>query len=71
MSMVTRKPDIEIMLDMEAMTVSTGDTAFTFAIPESYRQSLISGSWDTTSALLANKDLIEKKIAELPYIAGY
>ena len=40
-------------------------------MPESYRQSLASGAWDTTSALLANKDLIERKIGELPYITGY
>jgi hypothetical protein len=38
---------------------------------ESYRQSLVSGSWDTTAALLANKDLIAKKKGELPYITGY
>lgn len=71
MSAVIANPEIEIEVDLEKKTVKAGDTQFTLAIPESYRQSLVTGAWDTTTALLANKDLVEKKLKELPYVAGY
>ncbi len=71
MSAVTGNPDTEIELDLEKETVKTDNTAYTLTMPESYRRSLVSGAWDTTTALLANKDLVEKKLKELPYVTGY
>lgn len=71
MSSVNENPAGEIVLNLEKKSVSLGDTVYTFNMPESYRESLVSGSWDTTAALLENKDLIDKKLDELPYVAGY
>ncbi len=71
MSSVNENPAGEIVLNLEKKSVSLGDTVYTFKMPESYRESLVSGSWDTTAALLENKDLIDKKLDELPYVAGY
>jgi hypothetical protein len=53
------------------MSVTAGEATFTLTMSDSYRKSLISGAWDTTGTLLANRELIEKKAQELPYIAGY
>ncbi len=71
MSKVSENPAVEIEVDLEKKTVSSGTTSFALTMPESYRQSLVSGAWDITAALLANKDLVEKKMKELPYITGY
>lgn len=71
MNLVSGNPQTEIELDLESRTVRAAVLSFSIVIPESYRQSLVTGAWDTTALLLANRELIEKKMSELPYIAGY
>ena len=38
---------------------------------ESYRRSLISGTWDSTATLIANRDDIENKAKNLPYMHNF
>ena len=71
MTEVAAEPTTEIDIDLETLTVTMKDRSFTFNMPESYRQSLLAGTWDTTATLLLSADLIEKTAAGLPYIAGY
>ncbi len=71
MSIVRGDPESDIILDMESGTVKARDKSFSFAMPESYRRSLTSGTWDTTASLLANADLTERTAVKLPYISGY
>ena len=37
-------------------------------IKETSKKMFLSGEWDATSKLLENKDLIENKLNDLPYI---
>ena len=71
MNLASGNPETELELDLENKKVSAADVSFSITIPESYRQSLVTGAWDTTALLLANRELIEKKMSELPYVAGH
>ena len=71
MAAVDENPETEVGLDLEKKRVSAGEASFSFTMPEPYRQSLTSGTWDTAATLLENRELVEKKAKELPYIAGY
>ena len=41
---------------------------FNLEIKETSKKMFLSGEWDATSKLLENKDLIENKLKDLPYI---
>ncbi len=71
MTAVDNNPETEVVIDLEKKSVTAGEASFAFTMPEPYRQSLTSGTWDTTATLLENRDLVEKKATALPYIAGY
>ncbi|MBN1836817.1 MAG: 3-isopropylmalate dehydratase small subunit [Spirochaetales bacterium] len=71
-----REPDMEIVVDLEAKAVRVergGGAAerFPLEMPEGDRQSLISGSWDTTSVLLGNLEAIRRTAARLPYVGDF
>ncbi len=59
---------LTLTVDLEAKTVTCGDLTVDVDIPESSRQALVEGSWDTTAQLLANKPDIEKTAAAIPYM---
>ena len=67
-AMVEADPGVEITLDLESLTVSAGGTRVSFTMPDSDRKSLVSGTWDTTAMLLANRDSIRATAARIPYI---
>jgi len=56
--------DIDIS-EAEAIAI---DCKFKLEIKSSSRNMFLSGEWDATSTLLKNKDLIEEKILQLPYV---
>ena len=49
-------------------TASSKDLKFNLDIKETSRKMFLSGEWDTTSKLIENNDLIEKKLNDLPYL---
>ena len=55
-------------IDLFNSTAIAKDLKLNLEIKESAKKMFLSGEWDATSTLLANKSLIEKKINELPYI---
>lgn len=65
---VESDPQSEIVLNLESKTVTCGDLAVDVDIPESSRQALTEGTWDTTAQLLANQPDIEKTAAAIPYL---
>lgn len=71
MNLVEDQPDSEIHIDLEKKTVTAGGYHIPFDIPDSSRKVLLSGTWDTTSVLLANKERIEKTAAAIPYVSGF
>jgi 3-isopropylmalate/(R)-2-methylmalate dehydratase small subunit len=55
-------------IDIKNSSAKSKDLNFNLNIKESSRKVFISGEWDATSTLLENKNLIENKFNQLPYI---
>ena len=65
---IDANPSQDIIIDLEALTVSYGDTNIAITIPESARTALTSGKFDPLSELLENIPAIEKVAEALPYV---
>ena len=55
-------------IDLKNLSAKSKDLNFNLEIKESSRKMFLSGEWDATSTLLDNKNLIENKFNQLPYI---
>jgi len=55
-------------IDLKKSLAKSTDLNFNLEIKESSRKMFLSGEWDATSTLLDNKNLIENKFNQLPYI---
>ena len=55
-------------IDLKNSIAKSKDLNFNLEIKESSRKMFLSGEWDATSTLLDNKNLIENKFNQLPYI---
>ncbi len=55
-------------INLKNSLVKSKDLNFTLEIKESSRKMFLSGEWDATSTLLKNKNLIENKFNDLPYL---
>ena len=55
-------------IDLNHSSAKSIDLNFNLEIKESSRKMFLSGEWDATSTLLDNKNLIENKFNQLPYI---
>ena len=71
MTTVENDPLAEVEVDLESGAVRCGSASYTIEFVETYRQSLVSGNWDSTAVLLSNKDGIDRTVARLPYMSGF
>lgn len=71
MTIVENDPLAEIEVDLESGAVRCGSTTYPIEFVETYRQSLVSGNWDSTAVLLSNRGEIERTVARLPYMSGF
>jgi 3-isopropylmalate/(R)-2-methylmalate dehydratase small subunit len=71
MDTVELDPSQEVVVDLEARTVTSRAGTARLAIPDGVRDQLLAGSWDATSVLLAAGDAIEATGAALPYVSGF
>ena len=55
-------------IDLKNSIAKSKDLNFNLEIEESSRKMFLSGEWDATSTLLKNKNLIENKFNDLPYL---
>ena len=55
-------------IDLKNSKAKSKDLNFNLEIKESSRKMFLSGEWDATSTLLKNKNLIENKFNDLPYL---
>ncbi|MDA9701111.1 3-isopropylmalate dehydratase small subunit [Prochlorococcus sp. AH-736-L23] len=55
-------------IDLKNSLAKSKDLSLNLEIKESSRKMFLSGEWDATSTLLNNKNLIENKFNQLPYI---
>ncbi|MBN2737683.1 MAG: 3-isopropylmalate dehydratase small subunit [Spirochaetales bacterium] len=61
-------PDSSVSIDLEDQLVKISGKKFPFQMPQSSLKSLLDGKWDSMAELLSNKEAIEKKYQELPYL---
>jgi 3-isopropylmalate/(R)-2-methylmalate dehydratase small subunit len=65
-------PRGDFTLDIRAKTLAYGaGKSMPIAIPESSRQALIEGSWDSTAMLRGNLDKVKTVASKLPYMTGF
>ena len=60
--------DLFLEIDLFESTAKAEELKFNLEIKETSKKMFLSGEWDATSKLLENKDLIENKLNDLPYI---
>jgi 3-isopropylmalate/(R)-2-methylmalate dehydratase small subunit len=65
-----RSPVTEIVVDLEAMTVTAAGRSFDITLPPAVRGAFLDGSWDATGLLLENYDDVRAVAARLPYVSG-
>jgi 3-isopropylmalate/(R)-2-methylmalate dehydratase small subunit len=66
---VEAKPDTQITIDLEKMTVRTCcDLEFPEKMPESAREALVSGRWDPIQELIDNDAAINDRAKALHYV---
>ena len=67
-SMVQSDPSLDLVIDLEAKTVTCGGVIFTVEMPNGAREALINGKWDTIGELAAKGDAIDATAASLAYV---
>jgi 3-isopropylmalate/(R)-2-methylmalate dehydratase small subunit len=65
------RPETPMHLNLQAKTLTLGKDQFKVQIPESRRQALIEGTWNSTALLLSNLPLARKTAGALPYQKGF
>ncbi len=68
---VEQNPQTTYTVDLEAKTLTCGEQKIPIDLPETYRNALITGSWDSTSLLRANLENVKKTAHKLPYVSGF
>lgn len=71
MKRVEENPRTEYTVDLESKTLSYGSHKIAIDLPETYRNALTTGSWDSTAMLRANLEQVKKTAAKLPYMTGF
>ena len=71
MAAVNADPALAIVIDLPSSSITAGTRRFSFTMPESDKESLVTGQWDTTAVLLANQGAIRATAARLPYVNGF
>jgi 3-isopropylmalate/(R)-2-methylmalate dehydratase small subunit len=69
-SWVEDNPDGEIDVDVEAETVTYGDTTVDVTVDDAQRKALVEGVWDTTALMGANGNAVRETGESLPYVTG-
>ena len=68
MKSVEQNPRTEFTVDLESKTISYGNQRIAIDLPETYRNALTTGSWDSTTLLRANLEQVKKTASKLPYM---
>ena len=71
MQAVEVEPRTIFGLDLQGKTISFGEHKIAVDLPETHRNALTSGSWDSTAMLRANLSEVKKTARKLPYINNF
>lgn len=66
-SLVESQPDADLVIDLEAKTVTCANQAFPMTMKESAREALVSANYDPLDTLLGGRDEIDAVAAKLGY----
>ncbi|MGI9432711.1 MAG: 3-isopropylmalate dehydratase small subunit [Myxococcota bacterium] len=64
-------PSQEVVVDVEARTVTCRAGSFAGSVPDGTRMQLLEGTWNATAVLLEAGDAIDATAGSIPYVAGY
>jgi 3-isopropylmalate/(R)-2-methylmalate dehydratase small subunit len=70
MQLVEMDPSVRLVVDLEGMRVSVGETNFALTLPSAARESFLDGTWDATGLLLDRFEEVEAVAKRLPYVSG-
>ena len=65
---IEANPDGTIDIDVEAATVTYGDTTIDVEIDGAMQEALVDGIWDTTALMYSNRSKVDETVADLPYV---
>lgn len=68
---VSRRPEQEVLLDVEDRQVRLDERTFPTMIPDGVRNQLLTGTWNAMGVLLEARDEIDRVARSLPYVNGY
>jgi len=71
MDSVVLDPEQEVVVDLEARTVSSRAGTFAAKLPDGVRRQLLEGSWNATQVLLDAGDAIEAAAARIAYLGDF
>ena len=71
MDSIEIEPTQELVIDLEAQTVTSARGSVSCSIDPGTRKQLLEGAWDATGLLVDAGDAIEATAARLPYMAGF
>jgi 3-isopropylmalate/(R)-2-methylmalate dehydratase small subunit len=71
MKAVDQNPKTQFTVDIEKKTITFGEQRIVIDLPETYRNALTSGSWDSTALLRANLAQVKNTAARLPYMNDF
>lgn len=71
MTLCESSPGVCFEVDLKSMVVRAGEFECKAGIGDGPRQQFLEGRWDTTAELLAARDLIAAKTAQLPYFRNW
>lgn len=68
---VPRRPEQEVLLDVEDRLVRFGERSVPAMIPDGARNQLLTGTWNAMGVLLEAGNEIDRVARSLPYVNGY
>jgi 3-isopropylmalate/(R)-2-methylmalate dehydratase small subunit len=71
MDSVVLDPEQQVVVDLEARTVTSRAGTAAAKLPDGVRRQLLEGSWNATHELLDAGDAIEATAARIPYLGDY
>jgi 3-isopropylmalate dehydratase small subunit len=70
MDTVELDPGQEVVIDLEARTVTSRAGTMAAGIRDGTRKQLLDGTWNATAVLMEAGDAIERTAEQLPYLNG-
>jgi len=68
---VEADPTLELNVDLQQLTLEAADLSVSVSMPESARDSLVTGRWDYLGQLLSAADEVAERAGSIPYLNGF